>query len=1135
MSLNGLDATDVQEAYQSAIAEAGGWFLLKYESRDAVNLLSKGKHGVSEARNALAAYPEASPLYGLLMYRRRRILIKYIPQGTSRLLQARTLVHLQDVLEHYAPHETLLELTDSDGLNDTALAASFHLHTASPSPGAGHLDELREEEEDDGDQGDSSSANTSAATSLGPQRYGADRGIGKRAQHSMTSLHSLHSLNSSTPPAAGPSTGTPAEVPGLNVPSAINPGPLPSTSPEPPASLSAEALRISATPGSESDTMAPQTQSAHAIDWTVTRSDRESISQSPEREATELPQRRQSLGAISLIRSQSMDDEPYDFSQYDALFKPKIKLGPRPITAPDKVKRPAAPRVSAVPGNVKTVPKKQEPTMPQSQGQPLMSRSATAPSPLESTAPALQMAPEMPMYTPRPMSRGSIRSAPSHKPGPMSADKLRLMKAVELRRKQMRKSHGATFNPINEELPDVPAVPDVRQPSAVIEAKSPVPQHQSQSKADSEQEPEVNSTDDESQNQSSKADSGIEIRYGTPDTQRTEETIEEVPEHAVVTLGSDEEESKAHSSETTTTLNDPSCNIDNGDHEDIHTDAASTTASQTPTEQPTVSEHGSEGTTRGPRIVLVDETPPRVSATEIVADSDQEDGDAAERVKDQQYHDSTDVQSSPMDVAKRRRGIVEPLALDTTPGTPDDDDLDSDDDELFEELHSATVQEAKPITVARSPIALAFHARRLSAETIASVNSVQMARAAKSPPSEASDHEVRSPWLGSSSASLLAANNQESASAGRARNVSSGISKRIQALTERSIKEASPPSTAASPGGLGKSSRRTPPGSRASYRRQSRHGAANTPTLTTPSEEDRPAWSVQHDPVTNRSTVSVSTRIARPGVPMPITTRTATIPEPSSGDELIKTPTTPAIEVDPPQSSAQSIKSIDSRSLRSHSRGRRFGFHRHHSTPALDEFPPPPPNIRITSTMSLPVPDENVAPKEGNKASRFFKRMSVLAGPKKKSEPHSPPASRSPLKSQSTLSPPQSARPMSVAGMKSDTPPAAVVGDLNVQFPDSLLWKRRIVTVDDYGVLQFAIAQAMDIHRGVAMKRYPLTEFKAPFVPDLDQQELPHSVVLEFDDGTSLQVACEDAMTQRQVLSMLTTYWKAYMDNMTEV
>lgn len=87
MSLNGLDSPEVQDTYQTAIAEAGGWFLLKYTSRDSVDLLARGKHGVSEARNALAAYTEASPLYGLLMYRRRRILIKYIPEGTSRLLQ----------------------------------------------------------------------------------------------------------------------------------------------------------------------------------------------------------------------------------------------------------------------------------------------------------------------------------------------------------------------------------------------------------------------------------------------------------------------------------------------------------------------------------------------------------------------------------------------------------------------------------------------------------------------------------------------------------------------------------------------------------------------------------------------------------------------------------------------------------------------------------------------------------------------------------------------------------------------------------------------------------------------------------------------------------------------------------------
>ena len=107
MSLNGLDSPAVQDAYQTALAEAGGWsvimrdawawtyqrltkpdrrFLLKYASRDSVELLSRGKGGVHEARYALANYEEKSPLYGLIAYRRRKVLIKFIPEGTSRVL-----------------------------------------------------------------------------------------------------------------------------------------------------------------------------------------------------------------------------------------------------------------------------------------------------------------------------------------------------------------------------------------------------------------------------------------------------------------------------------------------------------------------------------------------------------------------------------------------------------------------------------------------------------------------------------------------------------------------------------------------------------------------------------------------------------------------------------------------------------------------------------------------------------------------------------------------------------------------------------------------------------------------------------------------------------------------------------------
>lgn len=62
-------------------------FLLNYATRDSVGVLRRGTGGVVEARIAIAQYPDKSPLYGFLLYRRRKVLIKYIPQGTSRLLQ----------------------------------------------------------------------------------------------------------------------------------------------------------------------------------------------------------------------------------------------------------------------------------------------------------------------------------------------------------------------------------------------------------------------------------------------------------------------------------------------------------------------------------------------------------------------------------------------------------------------------------------------------------------------------------------------------------------------------------------------------------------------------------------------------------------------------------------------------------------------------------------------------------------------------------------------------------------------------------------------------------------------------------------------------------------------------------------
>lgn len=49
-------------------------------------------------------------------------------------------------------------------------------------------------------------------------------------------------------------------------------------------------------------------------------------------------------------------------------------------------------------------------------------------------------------------------------------------------------------------------------------------------------------------------------------------------------------------------------------------------------------------------------------------------------------------------------------------------------------------------------------------------------------------------------------------------------------------------------------------------------------------------------------------------------------------------------------------------------------------------------------------------------------------------------------------------------------------------------------------------------------KRYPLSEFHPPYIPDQDRQELPNSVVLDFKDGSTLQCACEHLQGQAGVL-----------------
>jgi hypothetical protein len=66
-------------------------FLLKYVARDEVELLGRGNGGIVEIRNAIAQFEESSPLFGFLRYRRRNVVIKYVPEDCSRLVQGKPL------------------------------------------------------------------------------------------------------------------------------------------------------------------------------------------------------------------------------------------------------------------------------------------------------------------------------------------------------------------------------------------------------------------------------------------------------------------------------------------------------------------------------------------------------------------------------------------------------------------------------------------------------------------------------------------------------------------------------------------------------------------------------------------------------------------------------------------------------------------------------------------------------------------------------------------------------------------------------------------------------------------------------------------------------------------------------------
>ncbi|KAK6438672.1 hypothetical protein LTR95_005132, partial [Oleoguttula sp. CCFEE 5521] len=1186
MSLNGLDAQNIYDAYQAAIAEAGGWFLLRYVNRDSVELLSRGKNGVHEARNAIAKYEEQSPLYGLIIYRRRKVLIKYIPEGTSRLLQARTAVHFQDVLERYSPYETLLEITQADGLNDTSLASSFPLHTASPSASSSRLHEISEDGEDTGNAGKGIRGQNNSGQIFGTRQYKMERRVDQLMRPSDRPPPSIYvssepsgrptsplagvtkpslsqylvredsggrSISSITSPVPSPYSDYGGSNGGSDLSAANEVDPM--SKPQVPVKDVTASQPLAQDPVMQEQsgiailpsmpTRSPARQSSTASEADTMRRETASVksegaisAEAKNTAVTSAAPLDSSSGIDDLVRAfpvhteKAPYDEPFDFSYLD---KPKVKLAPR-MVSPDKAKRPSMSSISALPAAFRSKP---DQIRPKSQGPAILTHAQVM-----SSYPAPPPIPIHPEYTPRPISRGSVKSMSSQKSTSMTPDKLRLMKALELRKRQLRKSNPQIqMPPLIDEAPELPKpTPLVNQDekAEVIEEKRTL----------------APAAGLNGYTSSRKPDSGIEMNYEQHNhKQHLEPRIEQSKEEESSSLAASSPRNETqvfkHEVEQPTEVakvereiipeatpppSEPTLSNPPSARQSARMSRQSLKRLETSPETPTsVAEPGTETETKAvlpfgglrdppstdsptlgrpapgpsfstsrehlltnvPSIITTASSRPSSSNGQNAARSESQTAQTPteEPATLDQLEDGDNLEVPPQspkrkgsDLAKRRRGIVEPLHIAVERHNMSDGDMS--DDEFLEELKSATLHEAKPMSVSKSPGPGAqFFPRRPSNQSMAS-----KASASESPqkPATATSTVNSSPDVSPESvdppATRELTGSPESFKSPRSvlsstqdrsetvpilrRQVSDGITRRIQALAEQSSRDTSPnavrvpirPITPESelnsfiandrraPG-------RSPTARNGSYRARRPTGDRVSAMPSAPSQSDNsaPVWSTSQDVSSNRDSVSVRARIVRPqstsygqpqaeeGAPAEPNTLQESrieishrrgIPTPTPVSQAFLPPLETSVPKNEPAPSSNNRRdSTESRILNS---VRRRSYGRNKGLP-----PAPLTSIEAVPTVNYPPPPSSstgvsffddspaVAPAATSRTSRFFKRMSNIGGNSK----------RRSIAAQSVGS--SVASPVERTGSaaerdRSDMPPGVVVGDLNVQFPDTL-------------------------------------------------------------------------------------------------
>lgn len=165
--------------------------------------------------------------------------------------------------------------------------------------------------------------------------------------------------------------------------------------------------------------------------------------------------------------------------------------------------------------------------------------------------------------------------------------------------------------------------------------------------------------------------------------------------------------------------------------------------------------------------------------------------------------------------------------------------------------------------------------------------------------------------------------------------------------------------------------------------------------------------------------------------------------------------------------------------------------------------------------------DDKSSEKKTSRAGRFMRKLSSFSTGSKSSKTNKAPSADESSRTQNNNAGVSRQQQQPSAAPATGSDEASIVsdlGDVNVQFPDSLLWKRRNLCLDSKGYIILSALSTQSSRIAVGTKKYHMSGFRQPVTPDVDAQELPNSVVLDFVEGTGIQLACEDRTGQMNVL-----------------